>query len=48
MQALIDIGYTGWIVFESDPSPHPATSTLLSGYLMQERIRPMFAATTSG
>ena len=47
-QALIDIGYTGWIVFESDPSPHPATSTLLSGYLMQERIRPMFAATTSG
>jgi inosose dehydratase len=42
-QALIDTGYTGWIVFESDPSPHPATSTLLGGYLMQERLRPMFA-----
>lgn len=46
-QALIDTGYTGWIVFESDPSPHPATSTLLGGYLMQEQLRPMFAATTS-
>jgi inosose dehydratase len=46
-QALIDIGYTGWIVFESDPSPHPATSTLLGGYLMQEHIRPMFTASTS-
>ncbi len=47
-QALIDIGYTGWIVFESDPSPHPATSTLLSGYLMQERLRPLIAATAFG
>jgi inosose dehydratase len=46
-QALIDTGYTGWIVFESDPSPHPATSTLLGGYLMQERIRPMFSASAS-
>ena len=44
-QALIDTGYSGWIVFESDPSPHPATSTLLGGYLMQEQLRPMFAAT---
>jgi inosose dehydratase len=44
MQALIDIGYTGWIVFESDPSPHPATSTLLGGYLMQEQLRPLIAA----
>jgi len=40
-QALIDTGYNGWIVFESDPSPHPATSTLLGGYLMQQRLRPM-------
>ena len=46
-RALIDSGYAGWIVFESDPSPHPATSTLLGGYLMQEQLRPMFAATTS-
>ena len=42
-RALIDTGYTGWIVFESDPSPHPATSTLLGGYLMQQQLRPMFA-----
>lgn len=47
-QALIDTGYSGWVVFESDPSPHPATSTLLAGYLMQERIRPMIAAGTAG
>ena len=46
-QALIEIGYSGWIVFESDPSPHPATSTLLGGYLMQEQLWPMFAAATS-
>ena len=43
-RALIDTGYAGWIVFESDQSPHPATSTLLGGYLMQEQLRPMFAA----
>jgi len=42
-RALIDTGYSGWIVFESDPSPHPATSTLLGGYLMQQRLRPMIA-----
>jgi inosose dehydratase len=46
-EALIDIGYTGWIVFESDPSPHPATSTLLGGYLMQETLRPLIAAKSS-
>ena len=43
-QALVATGYTGWVVFESDPSPHPATSTLLGGYLMQElcaRVLPV-------
>lgn len=43
-QSLIDTGYTGWIVFESDLSPHPATSTLLSGYLMQRQVRPLLTA----
>lgn len=42
--ALIDIGYSGWIVFESDQSPHPATSTLVGGYLMQQELRPLLAA----
>lgn len=42
-RALTDIGYSGWIVFESDQSPHPATSTLVGGYLMQQRLRPMLA-----
>ena len=36
--ALTDIGYTGWIVFESDQSPHPATSALLGGYFLQTEL----------
>ena len=35
VRALLGVGYDGWIVFESDQSPHPAASCLLSGYLMQ-------------
>jgi inosose dehydratase len=38
-RALVDARYTGWIVFESDQSPHPATSALLGGYLMQRELR---------
>jgi inosose dehydratase len=40
-RALIDARYSGWIVFESDQSPHPATSALLGGYLMQRELRPL-------
>jgi inosose dehydratase len=40
-RALIDAGYSGWIVFESNQSPHPATSTLVGGYLMQRELRPL-------
>jgi inosose dehydratase len=36
--ALTDIGYTGWIVFESDQSPHPATSALVGGYFLQTEL----------
>jgi inosose dehydratase len=38
-RALVDARYSGWIVFESDQSPHPATSALLGGYLMQRELR---------
>jgi inosose dehydratase len=40
-RALIDADYSGWIVFESDQSPHPATSALLGGYLIQRELRPI-------
>ena len=36
--ALTDIGYSGWVVFESDQSPHPATSALLGGYFLQTEL----------
>ena len=40
-RALLDTGYDGWIVFESDQSPHPAASCLLGGYLLQRELRPL-------
>ncbi|WP_457253934.1 sugar phosphate isomerase/epimerase family protein [Pedococcus sp. P5_B7] len=40
-RALIHTGYSGWVVVESDQSPHPAASTLLAGYLVQRELRPM-------
>ena len=40
-RALLDVGYDGWIVFESDQSPHPAASCLLGGYLLQRELRPL-------
>ncbi len=40
-RALVDAGYTGWIVVESDQSPHPATSALVAGYLVQRELRPL-------
>ncbi|HJY25251.1 MAG TPA: sugar phosphate isomerase/epimerase [Actinomycetes bacterium] len=43
-RALIDAHYSGWIVFESDQSPHPSTSALVGGYLMQRELWPIGAA----
>jgi inosose dehydratase len=43
-RALVAAGYRGWIVFESDQSPHPATSALLGGYLLQRELRPIVEA----
>jgi inosose dehydratase len=39
--ALLEIGYRGWVVVESDQSPHPATSALLAGYIVQRELRPL-------
>jgi inosose dehydratase len=43
VHALAGIGYAGWIVVESDQSPHPATSALLAGYVVQQ-LRPILAS----
>jgi inosose dehydratase len=40
-RALLDAGYSGWIVVESDQSPHHAASALLAGYLLQRELRPL-------
>ncbi|RFU18854.1 sugar phosphate isomerase/epimerase family protein [Geodermatophilus marinus] len=40
-RALVEAGYSGWIVVESDQSPHPAASALLAGYLVQRELRPL-------
>jgi inosose dehydratase len=45
--ALLDAGYTGWIVVESDQSPHPAASALLAGYLVQRELRPILEEETA-
>ena len=42
--ALADIDYSGWVVFESNPSPHPATSALLGGYFLQRRMQPALSS----
>jgi inosose dehydratase len=41
VRALADAGYAGWIVAESEQSPHPAASCLLSGYLLQRELRAL-------
>src|SRR5690349_14167181 len=46
-RALLDAGYDGWIVFESDQSPHPAASCLLGGYLLQRELRPLIDRPTA-
>lgn len=40
VQTLARSGYDGWIVVESDMSPHPATSTMLNGWEVQHVLRP--------
>ncbi|HEU4347650.1 MAG TPA: sugar phosphate isomerase/epimerase [Actinoplanes sp.] len=40
-RALLAARYSGWIVFESEQSPHPAASALIGGYLLQRELRPI-------
>lgn len=47
-RALLGAGYDGWIVVESDQSPHPAASALLAGYLVQRGLRPLVEGAVVG
>lgn len=40
-EALRDHDYQGWVVVESDQSPHPAESTMVSGWYVQKVLRPL-------
>jgi inosose dehydratase len=44
VRSLVDAGYDGWIVVESDQSPHPAQSCLVAGYQLQRELRPILEA----
>ena len=41
LRALMDLDYDGWVVVDTAPSPHPATSALLSGYYVQRVLDPL-------
>ena len=43
-RALVEAGYSGWVVVESDQSPHPAQSALVAGYTVQRELRPLVEA----
>jgi inosose dehydratase len=41
VSALKRHNYNGWIVVESDLSPHPAESTMVSGWYVQKVLKPL-------
>ncbi|MEV8214023.1 sugar phosphate isomerase/epimerase [Leifsonia sp. NPDC077715] len=41
VRTLARVGYTGWIVVESDQSPHPAESAMVSGWYVQNVLAPI-------
>ena len=41
VSALVETGYAGWVVVESDFTPHPATSVMLNGWQVQRVLRPL-------
>ncbi|ARJ04300.1 xylose isomerase [Cnuibacter physcomitrellae] len=43
VRALAENGYDGWVVVESDLSPHPPTSTMLNGWEVQHVLAPLAA-----
>ncbi|HEY6741312.1 MAG TPA: sugar phosphate isomerase/epimerase [Lapillicoccus sp.] len=45
VRTLADLDYDGWVVVDTAPSPHPATSALLSGYHLQRVLRPLVRST---
>lgn len=40
-EAVAESDYTGWIVVESDQSPRPAESAMVSGWYVQKVLRPI-------
>ena len=42
-EAVGESEYTGWIVVESDQSPHPAESAMVSGWYVQKVLQPIVA-----
>jgi inosose dehydratase len=45
--ALVEHGYDGWAVVESDLTPHPATSVMLNGWQVQHILDPLTTATAT-
>lgn len=45
VRALAESGYAGWIVVESDQSPHPAESAMVSGWYVQNVLAPIVETT---
>ncbi|MCT2086871.1 sugar phosphate isomerase/epimerase [Microbacterium enclense] len=41
-------GYDGWVVVESELSPHPPTTTMLNGWQLQHVLAPAVAAEPNG
>lgn len=42
--ALVEQAFTGWVVVESDQSPVPATSAMLNGWFVRNRLKQTQAA----
>lgn len=47
VRTLKEVGYDGWIVVESDLSPHPPTTAMLNGWEVQHVLQPILAGTAS-
>jgi len=41
VRALVAADYDGWVVVESDQSPHPAESAMLNGWTVQKVLAPL-------
>lgn len=41
VRALVARGYDGWVVVESDLTPHPPTSVMLNGWEVQNLLTPL-------